>query len=229
MNLTESFLKITLLGAEWVMWLLVGLSVISLTIMIERALFFLVRRVNIDTLSEDVRRLMRAGELDQLKDLLRHSRSIECRVLSAGVAVASRGKSAAEDAMLSAKARERMRMEANLSVLGTLGNNAPFVGLLGTVLGIIKAAHDLTSQGAAQQANASAVMAGVFEALVATAVGLFVAIPAVMAFNYFQRRARNVSSRADVLAHLLLSELAIRSAKPPSKPASTRRESVEEN
>lgn len=219
MNLTESFLKITLLGAEWVMWLLIGLSVISITIMIERALFFLIRRVDIDTLSEDIKRLLRAGEGEKLKDLLRDSRAVECRVLAAGVAVASRGATAAGEAMQSAKARERLRMEANLAVLGTLGNNAPFVGLLGTVLGIIKAAHDLTSQGAAEQSNASAVMAGVFEALVATAIGLMVAIPAVMAFNYFQRRVRNVSGRADVLAHLLLSELAVRASKGPPKPS----------
>ena len=69
--------------------------------------------------------------------------------------------------------------------------------------------------------NFSAVMAGVFEALVATAIGLFVAIPAVMAFNYFQRKARSMSARADILAHLLLSELAIRSSKTPQKQSQT--------
>jgi biopolymer transport protein ExbB/TolQ len=217
MNLTESFLKITLLGAEWVMWLLIGLSVISITIMIERMLFFLLRRVNIDKLSAEVKRLLRAGEAEKVREMVENSRAVECRVLAAGLSVASRGVEAASEAMLSAKARERLRMEANLAVLGTLGNNAPFIGLLGTVLGIIKAAHDLTAQSATEQASASAVMAGVFEALVATAIGLFVAIPAVMAFNYFQRKARNLSGRADVLAHLLLSELAIRAAKSPPK------------
>ena len=215
MNLTESFLKITLLGAEWVMWLLIVLSVISITIMIERSLFFLLRRVNIDKLAAEVKRLMRAGEVEKVREMVKNSWSVECRVLEAGLSVASRGVEAASEAMLSVKAREKLRMEANLAVLGTLGNNAPFIGLLGTVLGIIKAAHDLTSQGA-DQANASAVMAGVFEALVATAIGLFVAIPAVMAFNFFQRKARNLSARSDVLAHLLLSELAIRSAAKPS-------------
>jgi biopolymer transport protein ExbB len=217
MNLTESFLKITLLGAEWVMWLLVGLSVISITIMIERTLFFLFRRVNVDKLANDLKRMLRAGEGDKIRDSVQRSRAVECRVLAAGLAVAGRGAQAASEAMQSVKARERLRMESNLAVLGTLGNNAPFVGLLGTVLGIIKAAHDLTSATAAEAASASAVMAGVFEALVATAMGLFVAIPAVMAFNYFQRKARTISGRADVLAHLLLSELAIRASKSPPK------------
>ena len=217
MNLTESFLKITLLGAEWVMWLLVGLSVISITIMIERALFFLFRRVNVDKLGNELKRTLRSGEAEKISETVQRSRAVECRVLAAGLAVAGRGVQAAAEAMQSVKARERLRMEANLAVLGTLGNNAPFIGLLGTVLGIIKAAHDLTSHAGAEQANASAVMAGVFEALVATAMGLFVAIPAVMAFNYFQRKARNVSGRADVLAHLLLSELSIRASKSPPK------------
>ena len=219
MNLTESFLKITLLGAEWVMWLLVGLSVISITIMIERMLFFLLRRVDVDMLSSELKQMMRSGEGNKLRQMLKTSRTAECQVLAAGMAVANRGVEAAAEAMQSVKARERLRMEANLAILGTLGNNAPFIGLLGTVLGIIKAAHDLTSQAAADQAtaNASAVMAGVFEALVATAVGLFVAIPAVMAFNYFNRRVRMISGRVDVLAHLLLSELAVRSAKSPPK------------
>jgi biopolymer transport protein ExbB len=219
MNLTESFLKITLLGAEWVMWLLVGMSVISVTIMIERMLFFLVRRADIDRLASELKRLIRSGDVEKVRQMVKNSWAVECRVLAAGLAVASRGVEAAGEAMLSAKARERLRMEANLAVLGTLGNNAPFVGLLGTVLGIIKAAHDLTATGAAEQASASAVMAGVFEALVATAMGLFVAIPAVMAFNYFQRRVRRVSGRADFLAHLLLSELAIRGSKPSTKPS----------
>ena len=162
LNLTESFLKITLLGAEWVMWLLVGLSVVSITIMIERMLFFLLRRVDVDKLTSDLKRLIRAGEGDKVRQMVKSSRAVECRVLAAGLAVAARGVEAAGEAMLSAKARERLRMESNLAILGTLGNNAPFIGLLGTVLGIIKAAHDLTSQAATEQAtaNASAVMAG---------------------------------------------------------------------
>jgi biopolymer transport protein ExbB len=70
------------------------------------------------------------------------------------------------------------------------------------VLGIIKAANELT--GDAARNNPNAVMNGVFEALVATAVGLFVAIPAVVAFNLFQRRVRKSLSQTDSLAHLLL-------------------------
>jgi biopolymer transport protein ExbB len=109
--------------------------------------------------------------------------------------------------MLSAKARMRPALDANLSILATIGSNAPFVGLLGTVLGIIKAAHEMNV--AAGGHDPSAVMSGVFEALVATAVGLFVAIPAVVAYNLFERKVRTRLAGVDALAHLLLASASV--------------------
>src|ERR1700694_4224193 len=187
MILTDIFLRVALLGAEWVMWLLVALSVISVTIIAERLSCFWRRRVNADRLAAELTPLLRAGDVREAHKVVHHSKSMECIVVAAGLAEAHRGVQATSEAMLSAKVRERLRMESGLAVLGTLGNNAPFIGLLGTVLGIIKASHELTAAQAAGQTAASAVMSGIFEALVATAVGLFVAIPAVVAFNFFQR------------------------------------------
>lgn len=115
--------------------------------------------------------------------------------------------------MLAAKARMRPIVDARLSILATIGSNAPFVGLLGTVLGIVKAAHDL-SGGGTGTGDPNAVMAGVFEALVATAVGLFVAIPAVVAFNLLQRRVRNTMANVDSLAHLVLANVRVETRKP---------------
>nr|HPH69567.1 MotA/TolQ/ExbB proton channel family protein [Kofleriaceae bacterium] len=82
-----------------------------------------------------------------------------------------------------------------------LGNNVPFIGLFGTVLGIIKAFDDLKSKSAEAE---SLVMGSIAEALVATAVGLLVAIPAVIAFNYFSRRLKVVLSSADECAHTVM-------------------------
>jgi biopolymer transport protein ExbB len=92
-------------------------------------------------------------------------------------------------------------MEKHLGILGTLGNNCPFIGLFGTVLGIIKAFADLSHN---QGGGAAVVMAGIAEALVATAVGLMVAIPAVVAYNILQGRVRRTLGRVDAMAHLIL-------------------------
>jgi biopolymer transport protein ExbB len=111
--------------------------------------------------------------------------------------------------MNSAKTRARQEHERNLVVLGTLGNNAPFIGLFGTVLGIIRAFKDLSLD---TDAGEQAVMAGISEALVATAVGLLVAIPAVVAFNFFNRRVRAAVTTSDAIAHVVLGELHARRA-----------------
>jgi biopolymer transport protein ExbB len=205
LNLTDFFLRVTYLGAEWVLWLLVGLSFLSVTIMVERWVFFAVRRVNVDKLAGQIKAALQGGNLEEALSYVQNSKAIECVVIAAGLRELRRGAHAVSETMLSVKARERLRQERFLPVLGTLGSNSPFIGLLGTVLGIIKAAHDMNQAQAGQQGAANAVMAGVFEALVATAVGLFVAIPAVIAFNFFSRRVRGAIGRTDALAHMLLS------------------------
>jgi biopolymer transport protein ExbB len=221
MSLTELFLRTALLGAEWVMWLLVVLSVVSVTIMVERAAFFWRRRLDAAKLATELEPLLRAGDVRDAQTLVKGSNAMEAIVVAAGLAEVHRGVHAASEAMLSAKGRERLQLESRLMVLGTLGNNAPFIGLLGTVLGIIKASHELTAAQAAGQTAASAAMGGIFEALVATAVGLFVAIPAVMAFNFFQRLVRTRSLQTDSLAHLVLS-----TCKPDETESETHRPQV---
>lgn len=97
---------------------------------------------------------------------------------------------------------ERSRLEQGLTVLATLGSNAPFIGLFGTVLGIIQAFAAL----GAHQNNASDIMVGISEALIATAIGLFVAIPAVIAFNVFTRKLKVLIVRSEALKDLYLSK-----------------------
>jgi biopolymer transport protein ExbB len=221
MRLTDLLLRFTFLGAEWTLWLLVALSILSVAVMVERALYFRGRRVDIELLVAQVEAAVRAGNLEQALRAVRGSKAIECVVLHAGLSEMHRGAHAVGEAMASAKARERLQLESRLAVLGTLGSNAPFIGLLGTVLGIIVASHELSQAQAAQTSAAGAVMAGVFEALVATAVGLMVAIPAVVAFNIFQRRVRRTLGRVDFLAHRLLSLLP--AEHPPTQTASPKR------
>jgi biopolymer transport protein ExbB len=138
------------------------------------------------------------------------SRSAEAAVVAAGLRQLNRGPEAAEEAMASATALQRLRLERRLAFLGTLGNNAPFVGLLGTVIGIVQAFDSLQSAGAGGSGAGAEVMGAIAEALVATAIGLAVAIPAVAAFNYFQRRIKSTLGNAEALRHIVLSYLKAR-------------------
>ncbi len=207
MHLTQRILGFTLLGSEWVLWLLIGLSVVSVTVMVERGLALRGASSDVEGLGRDLVARLRDGDLPGARALLAGQRGPAAAVAAAGVAVFDRGGDAIAETMASAKARVRVELERNLGVLGTLGNNAPFVGLFGTVLGIIKAFADLSRN---QTGGASAVMSGISEALVATAVGLMVAIPAVVAYNFFQGRVRKALGRVDGMAHLVLSAAAPR-------------------
>ena len=210
--LTKTLLNLTLVGAEWVLWLLLILRVISVALIVERCIYFYTRRIDGEQLGEQLEKSLQNGDVRSAWDLVKDSPCAECEVVAAGLPALRRGATACGEAMLAAKARIRPQLDARLSVLATIGSNAPFIGLLGTVLGIVKAAHDLTGGGSGQ-GDPNAVMAGVFEALVATAVGLFVAIPAVVAFNLFQRRVRNTLSQVDSLAHLVLANVRVDSRK----------------
>jgi biopolymer transport protein ExbB len=183
MDVTSRILAFTLLGAGWVLWLLIGLSVASVAVMLERLWYYAHHRVELARLADDMRALLRAQPTPP-----------------AGAG----GEDVLAGAMEGAKARERMRLERGLAYLATLGSNAPFVGLFGTVLGIIKAFHDLAGS---QAGGPSVVMAGISEALVATAVGLLVAIPAVVAYNAFSRRVRTRMVEVDWMAHLAVGQL----------------------
>jgi biopolymer transport protein ExbB len=200
------------LGAGWVLVLMLVLSVVSLAIMLERAWVYWSLRDDASALMRDLGRLLRSGDLEGARRRLETSPSAEAAVVIAGIVEAKMGYEAAEEAMAGASALQRLKLERRLTFLGTLGNNAPFIGLLGTVIGIIGAFDELgkaknaTLTGATQVAP-EAVMSNIAEALVATAVGLLVAIPAVFAFNTFTRVVKTTLSNTDALGHVLLAHL----------------------
>ena len=201
------------LGAGWVLVLMLVLSVVSLAIMLERAWLYWSLRDDVPTLMRDLGRLLRGGDLDGARKRLEASPSAEAAVVIAGIVEAGMGAEAAEEAMLGASALQKLKLEKRLTFLGTLGNNAPFIGLLGTVIGIVGAFDELGKQknatmtAAATQVAPEAVMTNISEALVATAVGLLVAIPAVAAFNWFQRIVRATLANTEALSHVLLAHL----------------------
>jgi biopolymer transport protein ExbB len=213
MNISEHMLAFTNLGSGWVLWLLVGLSILSVAVMVERAIAMAGRLNDFDAVSEKLRAALVKGDSKAARELLGTPRCAEVRVALVGLDELPRGSTAAVEAMASARSRERLSLEKHLGILGTLGNNAPFIGLFGTVLGIIKAFADLAKN---QGGGAAVVMAGIAEALVATAIGLLVALPAVVAFNIFQGRIRRTMGRVDALAHMVLT--GARDQDKPDKP-----------
>jgi biopolymer transport protein ExbB len=192
-------------GAAPLLWVMFALSVLSVAVMMERAWLFFRARDDIDALARDLRVYLGAGDVAGARARMEGSRAAEAAVLAAGLSHASRGAKAAEQAMAGAMLTQRLRLERRLAFLATLGNNAPFVGLLGTVIGIVMAFDRL---GAEHLEARAAVMTSIAEALVATAVGLAVAIPAVAGFNFFQRRIKVIATNADALGRVLLAHLA---------------------
>ena len=201
------------MGAAWVLWLLFILSIISVGLCIERVLFYHRRGDNLQALANLLDKHLSLGQWEQASRELQQRASVPATIAAAGLRLAHLGPTAAGKAMDSALSLERDRLEQRLSYLGTLGNNAPFIGLLGTVIGVIRAFEELGhgapghASAAADQVASQAVMSSIAEALVATAVGIAVALPAVAAYNYFQRKIASLLSGTDVVSNLVLAYL----------------------
>lgn len=184
--LSERLIELSLLGAEWVLWLLFALSLYSIAILADRIILYVRTRENIITLEPGLTAALARGDLEGAKEQVKRD-SLVRNVIRAGlemIAAGRRDSGTLEQTMLGALSRERARYEARLTPLATIGNNAPFIGLFGTVLGIIQAFHQLGKLDAAQAAGNQLVMSSISEALVATGVGIMVAIPAVAAYNW---------------------------------------------
>ncbi|MFO0556305.1 MAG: MotA/TolQ/ExbB proton channel family protein [Polyangiaceae bacterium] len=212
MNLVEWLKRVMVsTGPAWVMWLMIILSVGSVAIILERAVFFNSVRDDLVKLSRDLQAALEQG-IDVAQQRMARSPSAEAAVVSAGLAVAHLGAAAAEEAMSGAFALQKIKLEKRLSFLATLGNNAPFIGLFGTVIGVVMAFEALDQQmkaaaAANQLPDQTKVMASIGEALVATAVGIAVAIPAVAANNLFQRLTKATLANTEALGSILLTRL----------------------
>ena len=200
-------------GSSWVLYLLLGLSVAAVAVMFERLWFFLQERRPPGVLEETLAALRKEGPAAALAKLA-GARSMEAAVARDCLGHAADGTASVEERKAGALERERARYESRLAFLGTLGNNAPFIGLFGTVLGIIRAFHDLA--GASLQGT-QAVMAGIAEALVATGIGLLVALPAVATYNAFTRHVERRASSTEVFAHEILALLKTVPARAPEE------------
>ena len=204
-SVVEAFLNFAGLGAEWVMWLMIALGVVMMTLVFERLRLYLTTRVDAPTIGRDLVARLAERDIEGARALVERGSAMEERVLADVLEAYPRGAVVVEQVMASAMVRERQRFERFLNYLGTLGNNAPFIGLLGTVIGIIVAFKELAQN---PKGGLEVVGPGIAEALVATAVGLLIAIPAVVCFNYFKGIVKERVGNTDFLGHIVLADLA---------------------
>lgn len=198
--MVERLMQLFSLGVDTVLWILLASSVVVVALGIERGIVFALRwprfgRVRSKVLS------WREGNEGAFADL-KGDRSVAGVVLLAAYENRGLAPEALQELIDSVILEERERLERGLGILATLGSNAPFIGLLGTVLGIVRAFEDLS---VAEVAGPQVVMGGISEALVATAVGLAVAIPALILYNVFKLRIRAMINRTLALVKLMQS------------------------
>jgi len=210
MDIQQKLTGFAMMGATWIMWLLVGLSVGGVAVALERTIYLIRTSENVRKLRLQILALLRSGDVAGARARLQQSPSHVAGIIAAGLQDPNDG-TASEERMSGAIQLAKLRMERRLAFLGTLGANAPFLGLLGTVIGIIRAFHSLNDSAGKVTAG---LMSEVGEALVATAIGILVALPAIAFFNTFQRIIKSRLGRAeafgkDVLAFLKAERVSI--------------------
>jgi len=198
--LTQKLLSLALIGTEWIVWLLLLLSIFSLAVIFERSFVLHQKRGNIERLRQRMFSLLRKKDRKAIEEMLHNDHSSLSAVTLKALRNMKESGIDFEDSLSIALSEERVILERRTAILGTLGSNAPFVGLFGTVLGIIHAFHGLAMN---VKGGPSMVMAGISEALVATALGLLVAIPAVAAYNYFVRSIKKIMVASENFARLV--------------------------
>ncbi|MBI4370799.1 MAG: MotA/TolQ/ExbB proton channel family protein [Elusimicrobia bacterium] len=197
--MTSSLTSVSLVGGEWVIWVLAAASIAALAAAIDRVRLLRAEARALAGLRPAFLAALRGADPAAASRALAAHPGAAARALGEALSRRGDGAEAVSAQLFAALADERRFLERRLLWLGTLGNNAPFIGLFGTVLGVIKAFHDLARSGAGPEV----VMAGLSEALVATAAGLLVAIPSVLAFNVLQKSARDLLAETEALGRRL--------------------------
>lgn len=173
-----------------VLLLLVALSLASIAMIVERYLFLSKIAKRSKAHQKTIEQAIMSRDLASVKSIAEDGDSMEGKAVAYALDRMEKGITGGIEEVFQAIAQvERPRLERSLGFLATVGSNAPYIGLFGTVLGIMKAFHDM---GNASDGGQSTVMAGISSALIATAAGLMVAIPAVLAYNYFQKQVKGI-------------------------------------
>ena len=186
------------------LWVLLGCSIVALTVTLERWYFY--RKIKFSPkrfleILGKIANLVSQGKAEDAVGLTSGMAGPIPDIIRTAITNRNRSKVELDELLTAARMEQRLVLERYLGILGTLGNTAPFIGLFGTVVGIIKAFHDLAISGSGGPA---VVAAGISEALVATAAGLLVAIPSVVVYNVFLKKVKEMATNLEVSSIRLL-------------------------
>ena len=197
----KTILDIIQIGG-FTMYILLFCSFLSIAILLERILYYRKRsKTNRSEFMARIARALNGGGIEKARELCKETLAPFSNVVSCGLELSGHQEREITSAMEREITMEVTKLERYTGIVGTIGNTAVYIGLFGTVLGIIRAFHDIAAAGAG---GMSIVIGGVAEALVCTATGLFVAIPAVIAFNYFARKVELFTNDMELCASELI-------------------------
>ena len=192
---------IQLVRTSWAIDLLLVLSVFALAVIIDRIWAYRGLRINEQRLMERVKSALKRKKQDEAIYICESATNPLADVLKVGIENQGIPIEDAAELVDGSMLKTRTILEKRLSILSTISFIAPLLGLLGTVLGIIRAFRDLAVSGSG---GPSVVMMGVAEALVTTVLGILIAIPASIAYNFFINHIRTFMVRIEVTAKELL-------------------------
>ena len=182
------------------MWILLVLSIVAIAIVIERLLFFASQHSDSKGLLRSLGQKIAANDLNGAIKVCQQNKGMLPKILEFGLKRGEKNRADITDALSIALMEHLNALERNLGIIGTIAVISPFVGLFGTVLGIIRAFQDIALKG---NSTPAVVAAGVSEALITTAAGLFVAVVSVIFFNYFKSRIKSYNQEMIVAANQL--------------------------
>lgn len=200
--LTEKIFAIAHLADQVVIWILLVLSIVSVGMILER--FFALKRISAESkrIRARIKMALQSNSVEDIEEIAKDPQVLEGRAASYALKhMRDNGSRGLEEIFNTFALIEKPELERYLGFLATVGSNAPYIGLLGTVLGIMKAFNDLAM---APEAGQQTVMAGISLALVATAAGLFVAMPAVIFYNYYSKQVKGIFTSLESVKELCL-------------------------
>ena len=192
------------IGSSPIFIVLIGLSVVTLAAAMERLHYFWKRNGQADEALDRAAREIRRGDRKEAKRICDSCRHPFGAVAGSIIENEGLDSEKTEEQLQVSLSQQRLLLENNLGILGTMAAIAPLVGLLGTVWGIMRAFRDMSSTGSAAPAI---VAAGIAEALTTTAAGLIIAVPALMLYNHLARRISVMLTIAENNSRTLRQEL----------------------